>query len=206
MKVVLVGEPAIEGFGPVRQMGHVVSDIEACMATLSREQRLGPWLLMRNVHLPCSYRGEKSEPVIHVALTYHGDMQIELIQQVNDASSPYFEVTRAGDFGLHHTAHLCRDIDRDTERALAQGFELVCDIRMMGARYVYLQSAAADKVDYVELLPDNLLMRSMFRQGMAACRRWKGNAGPIIVDLNHAGTILGSLPGAASAWVRQLAG
>ena len=201
MKAILESPPTIEGFGPVRQMGHVVDDIDLWMDELSREQQLGPWLVMRNVALPCTFRGEKSLPEIHVALTYRDDMQIELIQPLNDAASPYREVLQSGQYGLHHTAHLCADIHRDTERAMAQGFQIACDIRMMGSRYVYLEKP--DEPGYVEFLPASLMMRGMFRQGIAASRKWQGQGRPINLNLKNPATILGSLPGAASAWWSQ---
>lgn len=204
MKAILTSEAHIEGFGPVRQMGHVVDDVDAWMTALSHNQRLGPWMVMRNVTLPCTFRGEASRPKIHVALTYRGQMQIELIQPLNDAPSPYREVSESGRYGLHHTAHLVSHIDQATREAVAQGFEIVCDIRMMGARYVYLQKPEGGP--YVEFLPASLMMRGMYRQGIAAARRWQGRGRPINIDLTNIGTILGSLPVAASAWWSQRRG
>lgn len=204
MKAVLESKPGVDGFGPVRQMGHVVDDIDAWMPALSLNQRLGPWMVMRNVTLPCTYRGEQSRPKIHVALTYRGDMQIELIQPLNDAPSPYREVTLSGDYGLHHTAHLVPDIRAAVQHAGEKGLEVVCDIRMMGSRYVYLQNPGGGP--YIELLPASLMMRGMYRQGTAAAKRWRGQGSPININLENAASLLGSLPAAARAWWSQRSG
>lgn len=204
IEAILESEPHIDGLGPVRQMGHVVDDVDSWMEVLGREQSLGPWMVMRNVTLPCIYRGKKSEPKIHVALTYRGEMQIELIQPLNEAPSPYREVVLSGKYGLHHTAHLVPDIPQAVTQAEVHGFEVVCDIRMMGSRYVYLQNPQGGP--YVELLPASLMMRGMYRQGIAASSRWSGGGRPINMDLTHVGTIIASLPGAAAAWWSQRRG
>ncbi|MGB1580527.1 MAG: VOC family protein [Nevskiales bacterium] len=182
-------------FGPVRQLGHVVADIASSMAKW-QAQGVGPWLWMRNVRLNCHYEGQPSRPLIDVALSYQGNTQIELIQQHNADPSPYLATIKAGTYGLHHQAHLCADINRQTDDAVAQGYRLVCDIRMMGSRYVYLQ--ASDGA-YVELLPASLMMRSMFRRGIAASASWRGAGQPMVVNLRNPATLIASLPGAAKA-------
>lgn len=203
MKAVLQAKPHIEGFGPVRQMGHVVDDIDVWMDVLSRDQQLGPWMVMRNVSLPCTYRGEISKPKIHVALAYRDEMQIELIQPLNDEPSPYRRVVESGNYGLHHTAHLVPNVHRATDQAINKGMEVVCDIRMMGSRYVYLQSMELGEDVFVEFLPASMMMRGMFRQGIAAAKKWQGHGNPIIVDLQSVGSIVGSLPAVAVAWWSQ---
>lgn len=207
MRATLEAPTRIQGFGPVRQLGHVVDDIDQWIAAISQEQNLGHWMVMRNVRLPCHYRGEKSAPVIHVALTYAGDTQIELIQQINQAASPYRESVEAGHYGLHHTAHLCTDIGAAIDTAEIQGYEVICDIRMMGARYAYLESGQAQAHGYVEFLPDNRMMRSMFKQGIQASRRWQQQASGvpsiINIDLKNPLRLIASLPAAAAAWLQH---
>ncbi len=191
-------EQIIEGFGPVRQLGHVVADIDESIAEW-RNKGVGPWMLFRRVHLKAEYLGQASVPIIDVALGYQGAIQIELIRQHNDAASPYLETVQRGEFGLHHHACLCDDINADVERAQAMGMQMVCDINMMGSRYVYLKNGD----DYLEFLPNSLMMRGMFRQGMAACARWGQGDSLLELNLDNVMSLLKSIPSAAGAWWQQ---
>lgn len=166
-------------FGDIRQLGYVVADLDASVDAWSKQLDVGPWTIFRNVTLTCEYRGEPSAPLIDVALGYRGAMQIELIQQKNDAASPYRRMIEQGNHGLHHTAFLSDAIAEDVERGLAAGFDLVCDIRMPdGTRYAYLQSPELGDNTYFELLEATPAMQEMFRQGMDAAVEWRGDTGP----------------------------
>lgn len=191
-----------DAFGAVCQLGHVVNDIRSEIDAW-QSRGVGPWLWMRHVRLPCTFRGEASVPVIDVALSYQGNMQIELIQQLNDAPSPYRSTIEAGSYGLHHQAFLCENIHSDVERAEGLGYEMVCDIRMYGSRYVYLQSPDADKNTYIEFLPASLMMKGMIRRGIAVSKTWSGEGRPMVVDLANPARLIGSIPDVIRAWLSR---
>ncbi len=72
-------------FGPIRQNGYVVRDIEAAMTHWSTVLGVGPWFY--TAHAPIQdfmYRGTRSDPDVAIALANSGPLQIELIQQHND--------------------------------------------------------------------------------------------------------------------------
>jgi hypothetical protein len=192
----------LDDFGPIRQLGHVVEDIQASITEWT-QQGIGPWLWLRNVKLPCTFEGESSLPVIDVALSYRGDMQIELIQQINDAPSPYLQTVKSCSYGLHHQAFLCDDIHKDVQRAEGMGLDVICDIRMLGSRYVYLQVTRGKQKAYVEFLPASLMMKTMIKHGVAASHKWQGKGEPMVVDLKNMFTLLGSVPAVGKAWLSQ---
>jgi methylmalonyl-CoA/ethylmalonyl-CoA epimerase len=117
-----------------------------------------------------------------IALGYRGDMQIELIEQRNDAPSPYRPYIERGQYGLHHTAFLSERIDADVARAESAGMRVACDIRMPAGRYVYLQSPALGSELYVELLEATPALRQMCARGSAAAAAWDGSGEPVVVD------------------------
>jgi methylmalonyl-CoA/ethylmalonyl-CoA epimerase len=144
---------------------------------------VGPWTIIRNIPLRCVYRGAASVPLIDIALGYRGAMQIELIQQKNDAPSPYRPYIERGEYGLHHTAFLSAQIGEDVRRAQAAGLELVCDINMPnGGRYVYFDAAVPGERGLIELLEASPVMLGMFEQGMRAAAEWKGEGTPAVID------------------------
>lgn len=180
------------GFGAVRQVGYLCTDMHARIRAWQEQLGVGPWTLIRNVTLHCEYLGKPSRPVIDVALAYRGELQIELIHPRNDAPSPYREYLQRGSTGVHHIAHLCDDIDADVERALASGMRIVCDIRQpAGDRYVYLDSAALGNGVLIELLDNTAMQKTMFSEGIAAARDWDGE--PRIVEIDYA-ALQGGVP------------
>jgi methylmalonyl-CoA/ethylmalonyl-CoA epimerase len=173
----------IPSFGEVRQLGYVVEDLERSVEAWTTRLGVGPWTIIRNIPLRCVYRGAPSEPLIDIALGYRGAMQIELIQQRNDAPSPYRPYIERGEYGLHHTAFLSTQIELDVRRAEAAGLEQICFIDMpSGGRYVYFEAATPGERGLVELLEFNAVMQGMFEEGMRATAAWNGEGAPTVID------------------------
>ena len=92
-------------FGPIRQNGYVVRDIEAAMKHWIDVLQVGPWFYIDRVQTDWfRHRGQDSTAELSIALANSGDLQIELIQQRNDAPSMYKEFLDSGREGLQHVA------------------------------------------------------------------------------------------------------
>ena len=112
-------------FGEIRQNGYVVRDLEAALAHWTATLGVGPWFVLE--HLAPEgfrYRGEPSPVELSIALSNSGPLQVELIQQHNDAPSMYRDFLDAGHEGLQHVAYWTDAFDSVLERALAAGFEV----------------------------------------------------------------------------------
>ena len=70
------------------------------------------------------YRGEPSDLVASIALANSGPLQIELIQQRNDAPSMYRDFLEAGHEGCSTSLTGRRGFDADLERLGAAGYEI----------------------------------------------------------------------------------
>ncbi|HZD25722.1 MAG TPA: VOC family protein [Alphaproteobacteria bacterium] len=125
-------------FGPLRQMGYVVRDIEAAMRHWIEVCRIGPWFYVDR--LPVSdfrYRGEPSDPHISIALANSGDVQVELIQQRNDVPTMYLDFLGAGHEGLQHWSSWPTDYDAIYGRALVAGYAVGQEADSPRGRFVY---------------------------------------------------------------------
>lgn len=112
-------------FGAIRQNGYVVSDIEAAMDHWSRVLGIGPWFYVEQAPITdFVYRGEPSPVEVSIALANSGPLQIELIQQRNDAPSLYKDFLDAGNEGLQHIASWTENFSRERARLLDLGFEI----------------------------------------------------------------------------------
>ena len=79
-------------FGKVCQNGYVVRDIDAAMRFWIEKLRVGPFFYVPSVKIDWfRYRGMDSPLEMSVALANSGDLQIELIQQRNNAPSMYLD-------------------------------------------------------------------------------------------------------------------
>ncbi|MGD9535705.1 MAG: VOC family protein [Alphaproteobacteria bacterium] len=112
-------------FGAIRQNGYVVKDIEAAMRHWSEVMGVGPWFY--NAHVPLldfTYKGTPAEPDVSVAFSNSGMLQIELIQQRNDAPTLFLDFLKAGHEGLQHVAYWTENYEADRAKALALGYKV----------------------------------------------------------------------------------
>lgn len=111
-------------FGEVTQLGYVVRDIRAAMDKWIA-CGVGPWYYVDAVDVTSfDYRGKASPLEMSVALANSGDLQIELIQQRNDAPSMYKDFLDAGNEGLQHVAYWTEDFQALYDKGLAAGFAI----------------------------------------------------------------------------------
>ena len=132
-------------FGPIRQNGYVVRDIHAAIDHWVNVHGVGPWFFVEKVKTDWfRYRGEDSPLDMTVALANSGDLQIELIQQNNDAPSLYRDFLGAGHEGLQHVAYWSTDYQAMFDRALQAGHRIGHEGQIGGeqGRFCYFESHA----------------------------------------------------------------
>src|ERR687888_391518 len=84
-------------FGDLIQNGYVVRDIEAAMRHWIEVLGVGPWFYIEHLAVPdFTYKGQPSPVDVSLALANSGPLQVELIQQRNDAPSLYRDFLNAG--------------------------------------------------------------------------------------------------------------
>ncbi|CAJ1584811.1 VOC family protein [[Mycobacterium] wendilense] len=133
-------------FGPARQNGLVVANLDEAVQRWVDKLGAGPFFVVR--HLPLdyfTYRGRASSPDISVALGNLGDLQIELIEQHNDEPSPYRHFLTETGPGLHHISAWTATYDNDLARLRDRGREPDCEGKIAGlSRFAYFESDATD--------------------------------------------------------------
>lgn len=139
--------PALNSvYGPIRQLAYVVEDIDSAIAHWHQQMGIGPFAVVRECKplAGAFYRGEKSgEVMLNLAFAYIGDVQLELIQQVNDTPSMYREAIERGPWSVHHYGVCVEDYDRAYQHAMTTGFTPVVNAGAAGfARMAYVESAA----------------------------------------------------------------
>ena len=130
-------------FGPIRQNGYVVRDIEAAMKHWIEVLQVGPWFYIDRVQTDWfRHRGQDSALELSIALANSGDLQIELIQQRNDAPSMYKEFLDAGHEGLQHLAYWTTDFQELYDTAIDLGLTVAHEGAIGGesGRFAYFDT------------------------------------------------------------------
>ncbi len=111
-------------FGPVRQVGYVVRNIETAMAQWARIG-VGPWFYRKEApSTEYRYYGKPSAlPLLSFGFANSGDLQIELIEQLNDVPSLYRDTLRQQGEMAQHIAYWTPDrFDEHVGALLAAGY------------------------------------------------------------------------------------
>jgi hypothetical protein len=157
--------------GRIRQFGFVVPDLDAA---IKQWVVLGvaPWFVVSEIPMErCWYRGALSEPVISLAMSNSGDMQIELIQQHGETPSIYREFLTASGGGFNQVAYWVEDVNAVRTAAIATGWSEVWRGDSSGmVQFSYLEhpDSAVPIVELSELNEATLSMNNTIRDAAAA--------------------------------------
>jgi len=168
--------PPGAGLGPIAQLGYVVDDIERAMRRWLEHHDVGPFFFLPRPPLAdLRYRGEPTSAAIAVALTYSGELQIELIQPLDAEPSPYLDFARRSGAGLHHVARFTDEFDAALARCRALGRQPYFEGRGLGTdqRFAYFEGESND-VGTVNEVVETVGLGGFFDYMRARCADWDG--------------------------------
>ena len=122
---------AMQIFGELRQLAWVVpkGTFEKHLDHWINSLGVGPWIIVeRPSVINVVHRGKPSELNFSFAIAHMGAIQVEIIEQHDDAPTTYSEFMTAtnGEGGLHHIAFWPDDIDAAHERVTNElGWNLI---------------------------------------------------------------------------------
>ena len=169
-------------FGPIRQVAWVVRDLEESVRNWMRVSGVGPWTCFRNVAMAGKLDGKAAKVRMHVALAYQGDMEIELIEDLNAGPSPYRDPSGAPLVGMHHVGWFSDDVVADVERGVERGMKVRFEAANEVTRVAYLEDPRESKLLF-EFIEMNAAMRAGFAARLEAARSWQGENPLRIIDL-----------------------
>ncbi len=168
-------------FGPMRQIGVVVRDLDAALRHWTEALGVGPFFVLPNLSPEgFRYRGEPSAPpLMSIALENSGDMQVELIQQHDDHPSAYRDFLEAGREGVQHVSAWLNpgDYDATRTRLLAAGVPIAQEGKIpgRGVRFAYFATDVSGGPSYeiADLIrPETLPLHQTIAE---AAREWDGS-------------------------------
>jgi len=166
----------IRSLGNVMQLAYVPSDLDAALDYWINRMGVGPFFRLEHAQQAldaATYRGKPCEADFTMHLAYWGDMQIELIQQHNDAPSIYKDWRDQGAEGLHHTCILVSDLAAAIDLCTRAGASLLQDGQSGASRFAYMDTRGGPG-SILEMLcpaPEVLAYQTIMKE---CARDWDG--------------------------------
>ena len=159
--------------GAIRQIGYVVRDIDAALEQWVA-MGVGPWFVMRALRQDVSYRGEPCSVTLSLAWANSGDMQLELIQQTDDAPSIYTEFLAAHGEGFQQLCWWTEDFDATMAAVDEAGWPVVwVGGADQGQRYAYVEPPTGAAI--AEITARTEALEGMASMVSAAAEDWDGS-------------------------------
>jgi len=157
------------------QICWVVPDLHAAIEHWTRQAGVGPFFYFGDVaYEDAVYRGEPWKPVkFHAAIAQAGEMQIELVSQIEEGPSMFSELVPPGQSRLHHMSTYTGNFDGDLHHYLDHGAEVVFTGLMKGAPVCWLDTV--DTLGFMtELITANPEKEKVFAMFREAAANWDG--------------------------------
>lgn len=166
-------------YGRTFQIAYVVPDVHAAIDYWTQRMGVGPfyefplplafdWLKVDGQTVPGDH------PIFNgVAVSYSGDMMIELIEP-GSAPSTYNDFLTGGRSGVHHLGTFVDDYDAAMAHARSANVPVVLEGSLPLSRFAYLdtsQNGAGPLMELISPLPPMLEMFDMIRTTAA---QWDG--------------------------------
>lgn len=163
-------------FGPIRQNGYVVDDLDAAVDHWIRKLGIGPFFLLPPLRFEtCRYRGRATDPELRIAVANSGDLQIEIIEQVNEEPSSYLDFLSEHGPGLQHISVWSEQYAEDIARIAATGISSLQDAVLPGGvRLTYFDTELHGGA-VMEVLELHDRGRAMMAEIRDAAAEWDGS-------------------------------
>ena len=162
---------------PIVQMCWMVDDMEAAALQWVKTIGAGPFFLLPHIQLDdLTYRGKPGTLDQSSAVGQWGTVQVELFQQHCNNPSGAREMFAPGQTGLQHITWFVDDIDAETRRLNALGFDTVMTCRLPAVGGLRLAWYDTRKVfgAMVEVYEEGDLMRRFYSRVARAAENWHG--------------------------------
>jgi methylmalonyl-CoA/ethylmalonyl-CoA epimerase len=167
----------VSGLGEIMQIAFIPRDLDKALRFWTETMGVGPFFQMKHSqqylqdHL---YRGRPCEADFSILLAYWGDLQVELIEQHNDAPSIYRDHLKSGHDGMHHVCILVDDLASAVATCERQGGVLMQGARSDENRFAYIDTGGGPGT-MLEMLQPTPDVRAYQLHMKAAAASWDGS-------------------------------
>ena len=160
--------------GPIGQLGYAVRDLDAWVDHYL-SAGVGPWFIVRDF-IPASYehRGQTVRPRFNFAISWSGNVQIELIQPIDDTPNAQSDYLQTGQDGLQHVCYFPRDYAAAKANLEARGYTQYVQGGNSGFQFNYFERPGpVGETIELGLISDET--RLIFEKLIVVCAEWDGS-------------------------------
>jgi hypothetical protein len=157
------------------QLCWVVPDLRVAIDGWVKTCGVGPFFWFDGVTFDGGmYRGKPARfPEIDAAIAYAGDVQIELVSQVNDQPSFWRDTVPRDARAFHDAALWCKDYDAQRSAYTKGGAEIAFEAHRAGFRTCWIDTCSAIGF-MIQLIEANPTAEVLFARMHAAACNWDG--------------------------------
>ncbi len=130
--------------GKIDQIGLVVYDLDKKVKEFEA-MGLGPFTQLEIPSLEVLYKGEPKRIRMKIAMAHTGNIQLELIEAEGECF--YTDFLREHGEGLNHLGIYVQDIEKEKQRYVETGIDILQEGEIYGVKWVYLDTY--DKIGFV---------------------------------------------------------
>jgi catechol 2,3-dioxygenase-like lactoylglutathione lyase family enzyme len=158
------------------QAGFIVDDVPAALRYWIDVMGAGPFFVMEAKEWSVlTYKGIPTDVHMRLTLGHWGALQLEFIEQLNEASSPYKDFRASGMRGLHHFGILVDDLAGEAALLAERGKNVVYQgSTPQGFRFAYLVDDEHPGA-MIELIERGPAANALMTMVADAARGWDGS-------------------------------
>jgi len=165
----------IARLGSVMQMAYVPQDLDAALRYWTDTMGIGPFYRLEHIALDkAKYRGEEVHVDFSVCIAYWGDIQIELIEQHDNAPSIYKRWRDEGREGLHHVCIVVDDIARARDVCRQAGASVEQEVWVAGGGEAIYVDAGGGPGSLIEIIQLPQASLDFFAFMSEEAKHWDG--------------------------------
>jgi len=162
---------------PIVQICWVVDDMKSAAMKWVKTLGVGPWFMSPPVRFEnLTYRGRPAELSQSSAVSFWGDIQIELFQQHCDNPSGARDMFKPGQTGVQHMTYWADDLGEEIHRWNKMGFEtaMTCSLPDVdGMRLAWFDTRPLFGI-MIEAYEINDMMRDIYKMIKDTVDTWTG--------------------------------
>lgn len=172
--------------GPgIIQLAYVVDDIDRAITRWHQMWGSGPYIVRRHIVMDkVWYRGRPATLDISAAFVQSGQIQVEFIEQHDDAPSAFRDMYARGQQGIHHVALMPQDYRETVDRFVALGYPVATELQTRGGRGASFVDTRPLLGHMLEVYPPNEGIRALYRRVADEAARWDGQT--LLIELDGA--------------------
>lgn len=160
------------------QIAYFVNDIRKAALDAVEQYGAGPFFVNENIELSwAEHRGEPANFVHSSAFGQWGRLMVEFVRQEDDSlNTPFRDMFKKGEEGLHHMAIFVDDMDDAIAHFESKGMPLATRATTLkgGADFGFID-ATASLGHMIEIYPDTPGLRGFYDLVRDASINWKGD-------------------------------